>query len=293
MSLVEALNIAATAGSVLSVCSIFGVLYVWLASQGTAQSAVDAIRAKGIVRPGDVLGILKAFDDENKRLIALETILDVDRELARDVLEKINSDVDVNKYLVGRRSNASRGLYLAAATLIVLTAIAYFEEMRHRPVPPQTMLVQQTKPGLKSADPPSPPIRQPQKPPIHNDSKPNPLPKPVKQSGQANAESNMPFATGNLAIEPFTKRVPAASAAVSAGPNCDYSSTAEIIDILKKKECTEKSKKYLEGSSLLSKWYASCMPLDSSQADKSDETLASELLGQIQADRPRTGCKIP
>lgn len=122
----EALKIAAGVGSVLSLCAIFGVLYVWLATRRLDRSIVETVRGQGIVEAASVVRVLKEFSSDEKRIEALQAMLGYDRERASDVVAKVKSDINVEHFVENQEAGRKAWLVIVSAVLIALTVIAYF-----------------------------------------------------------------------------------------------------------------------------------------------------------------------
>lgn len=93
----------------------------------TKRSIRETIEGDNLFNADQVLNILKEFSDEEKRLKALETLTNHDTNKAKQVLNKIKSNVDLNKIEKDDQKNYSLTLLVTSVVFFALSlAVFYF-----------------------------------------------------------------------------------------------------------------------------------------------------------------------
>ena len=86
----------------LSVLSYFFILNRDKKSETAVRRIVDG---EGVLNSEIVIDILKQFNDDEKRLKALQTIADVDSQKATKVFSKIKDNVDIGNIITSSQGN--------------------------------------------------------------------------------------------------------------------------------------------------------------------------------------------
>jgi hypothetical protein len=85
---------AAGISSVLSLLAFLAALFAWLQSKKHERSIVGIVQGEGIIKPKEVVNILKTFNSEEARITALDKIVDYDQSRAKAALKKIKPNID-------------------------------------------------------------------------------------------------------------------------------------------------------------------------------------------------------
>ncbi len=117
---------AAGISSGLSLVAFLAALYVWLQSQKSERSILGTIKGKGIIDAETIVQVLKQFSSDESRLEALQKVLGYDQSRASDVLKKVKSDVDVEKFSFVDQTHFLHRLVITGVVLLILAAIAAF-----------------------------------------------------------------------------------------------------------------------------------------------------------------------
>lgn len=117
-------GVAAAITSILSLCSFFGALFVWLSSRRRESSILQKIEGEGIVKAETIIKILKEFESDESRLKALQEMLGYDGARAKGVLNKVKSEIDVGPLSLSEQIHLRKGLLITALVLVALAVTA-------------------------------------------------------------------------------------------------------------------------------------------------------------------------
>lgn len=117
------LGYAAGITSAVSLAAFVAALYIWFQSRARETSVVETVRGQGIVNAELVVPLLKTFDTDEKRLEALREITGYDQKRAEGLLEKVKSNVDLEKFSSARQVNLQKRLNWTALFLLLLAVL--------------------------------------------------------------------------------------------------------------------------------------------------------------------------
>lgn len=123
--------------SFLGLLGLLAYLYYLLQDRRAEQSVREIVEGEGLFNANQVLKILKQFKEDAKRLEALKHLTNLDAGKVSAFLEKIKSNVDVNKLQTLSSRHQSNRLGFSALMFLAL-ALAAFLFKHNNLEPPRT-----------------------------------------------------------------------------------------------------------------------------------------------------------
>lgn len=120
MAWTTVLSYAAGISTVLSLGAFLSVLFIWLQSRARESSVLEIVKGQGIVNAESVVHVLKVFSTDEGRLGALRELTGYEIHRAEGVLEKVKSNVDLQKFSSVGQTHLRKRLNAAGLFLIVL-----------------------------------------------------------------------------------------------------------------------------------------------------------------------------
>jgi hypothetical protein len=120
----------------IGLLALLGYLFFLLQARRAEGSVRSLVEGEGIVRGDAVVQLLSQFQDDQKRLEALTTLLNFDGAKARDILEKVKANVDVGKLNKQETLVREKHLLIVAGVFLVLAILGTLAQ-RQQPSQPQ------------------------------------------------------------------------------------------------------------------------------------------------------------
>jgi hypothetical protein len=121
----QILKVVLGTSSFLGFISLIAYLYFVLLSNRAKRSIGEAIQGETLFNATQVLKILSQFHDDTSRLEALKTLTAYDKAKARDLLKKVEDNVDVQRVSNFSEKYSNKAALMAAVFFLALAALAF------------------------------------------------------------------------------------------------------------------------------------------------------------------------